>query len=132
LRLFGGATVESDGIDWRPAPERSETALIEGSILVVPLRVASGVRMKILEAWARGVPVVATPLAARGLGATAGVEFLAGETPVEMARELGRLMGDTRLRAALIEAGRRHLEAHHNPDRWAERYLSLAGNVARR
>ncbi|MBZ0113734.1 MAG: glycosyltransferase [Thermoanaerobaculia bacterium] len=131
LRLFGGARVGGDGIEWSQAPERSDSALAEGSILVVPLRVASGIRMKILEAWSRGVPVVATPVAASGLGATAGVEFLAGETPLEIARELGRLLSDSRLRANLVEAGRKHLQVHHDPSQWADRYLSLAESVVR-
>ena len=52
-----------------PSPAESRQLFCNGAILVVPLRVASGIRMKILEAWARGIPVVATPQAASGLDA---------------------------------------------------------------
>ena len=48
-------------IDDPPRRATAATAFAPGSILVVPLAVASGVRMKILEAWARGVAVVAQP-----------------------------------------------------------------------
>jgi hypothetical protein len=58
------------------APSDSSAVFVPGAVLVLPLRVASGVRVKILEAWVRGIPVVATPEAAEGLEATDGSELL--------------------------------------------------------
>jgi len=46
--------------------------------LVVPLRFGAGVRIRILEALAAGVPVIATPVAAAGLPLTAGEQLLLG------------------------------------------------------
>ncbi|MDA8017641.1 MAG: glycosyltransferase [Thermoanaerobaculia bacterium] len=86
LHLFGDLSTESvagsdhgSSIRSHPSPDDSRTALAENSILVVPLTVASGVRMKILEAWARGVAVVASPAAARGLVVDDG-ELVVAET----------------------------------------------------
>ena len=47
-----------------------------GTVLIVPLLGGSGTRVKILEAWSLGVPVIATPKGAAGLGARDGVELL--------------------------------------------------------
>jgi glycosyltransferase involved in cell wall biosynthesis len=88
-------------------------------VLVVPLRFGSGVRMKVLEAWARGVPVVATPAAAEGLEAEDGRELLLARTPAEFAAALERLSLDPRLGAALVTAGRERLAARHDPARVA-------------
>jgi glycosyltransferase involved in cell wall biosynthesis len=67
LHVFGKPMAASAGVSFHSPPADSREAFAPGSILVVPLFVASGVRMKILEAWARGIPVVATPAAAGGL-----------------------------------------------------------------
>ena len=50
---------------------------------VVPLRVGSGTRLKILESMAAGVPVVSTRLGAEGLEVADGCDILLAETPTE-------------------------------------------------
>jgi glycosyltransferase involved in cell wall biosynthesis len=75
--------------------------------VVVPLRVGSGTRLKILEAMAAGVPVVSTKLGAEGLEVTHGENILLAETPAEFARALQDLSGASGLRARLVEGARR-------------------------
>lgn len=118
------------GVDWRPAPADSRDAFAPGSVLVVPLRVASGVRMKILEAWARGIPVVATPAAAAGLEAEDGRELLLARDGPEFAAALGRLAAEPGLAAALVAAGRALLARRHDPDRVAARLGEIYAEVA--
>lgn len=116
LHLFTqGTRAGGEGIDLHPAPSDSRDAFAAGSVLVVPLRVGSGVRMKILEAWARGVAVVATPAAAAGLEAEDGRELLLAEDGEGFARALGRLLVEPDLAPGLIERGRRALAARHSP-----------------
>ncbi len=50
---------------------------------VVPLRVGSGTRIKILEAMAAFTPVVSTKLGAEGLSLTAGEHYLAADSVEE-------------------------------------------------
>jgi glycosyltransferase involved in cell wall biosynthesis len=109
----------------RPAPADSRDAFAVGSVLVVPLRIASGVRMKILEAWARGVPVVASPEAARGLDAADGRELLLAREPEECARALRRLREEPGLAAALVAAGRDRLASRHEPTTVAARLVEV-------
>ncbi len=75
----------------------------EGAILVVPLRIASGVRMKILEAWARGVPVVATQEAVAGLGVEDGAGYLVAGDGMEFSSAIRRIHKQPLLRKQLIE-----------------------------
>jgi hypothetical protein len=129
LYLFGGDTGGGDGVVVKPAPSDSREAFPPASILAVPLHVASGVRMKILEAWARGVPVVATPEAAAGLEAAHGRELLIAGGAPEFAEGIRRLHAEPRLAAALVEAGRRLLAAVHAPEAVAARLVDVYSAV---
>ena len=76
----------------------------------IPLRAGSGTRIKILEAWAAGVPVVASRIAAEGLPYRDGHDLLLAEEPGEFARALVRLWRDRELGEELASAGQRTAE----------------------
>jgi sugar transferase (PEP-CTERM/EpsH1 system associated) len=78
---------------------------LSAAAVVVPLRVGSGTRLKILEAMAAGVPVVSTSLGAEGLEAADGVHLLTGDSRREFTSALIRLIQDRALAAALANAG---------------------------
>lgn len=88
--------------------------LAAASMALVPLRAGSGVPIKLLEAWAAGVPAIATPWAAAGAGALAGEDHLAAEGPAEWADAVERLARDPELGARLAAAGRRRLLTEHS------------------
>jgi hypothetical protein len=130
LHIFGEATGPGEGVTWHEAPDDPATAFAAGSIVVVPLAVASGVRMKILEAWARGLPVAATHAAAAGLGANAGEQLFvaaAGEPLAGALIELGR---DPALRERLARAGRDLLRRRHQPQEARRRLLACYADAA--
>lgn len=102
------------GVQLHSPPADSREAFAENAVLVVPLRIASGVRMKILEAWARGVPVVATPEAVAGLGAEDGGELLLGRDAASLALAIRGLGRHDELRSRLVEGGRRALRRRHD------------------
>ena len=82
------------------------------AVALIPLRVGSGVRLRLLEAWWAGVPAVATPVAAEGLlDGNAEGACIAG-TAEEFAAAAARLATDRSLRARLVAAGRRRLLTH--------------------
>jgi len=125
LHVLGLPVQAGAGVCSRPAPADSREAFADGAVLVVPLLVASGVRMKILEAWARGVPVIATPEAALGLEATGGRELLLARQPEEFALALRRLREERGLAAALVAAGRDRLTTRHEPGAVAARLVEV-------
>ncbi len=60
----------------------------EAFAAVVPLRVGTGTRLKILEAMAAGVPVISTELGAEGLAVSAGKNILLAESEAEWVEAL--------------------------------------------
>lgn len=131
LHVVGTPVASSAGVFARPAPADSRDAFAEGSVLVVPLHVASGVRMKILEAWARGVPVVSTPAGAQGLDTTDGRELLLARDADSFALALRRLQDEPGLAALVVAAGRRRLAAHHAPGAAAARLAEVYARALR-
>ena len=125
LHVVGAPVASSEGVLGHPGPADSREAFAEGSVLVVPLHVASGVRMKILEAWARGVPVVSTPEGAQGLEATDGRELLLARDPESFALALRRLHAEPGVAELVVAAGRRCLAAHHEPGAVAARLTEV-------
>jgi glycosyltransferase involved in cell wall biosynthesis len=67
-------------------------ALTRAAVFVAPITRGRGVRNKVLEAMAAGLPVVASPLALQGIGASRGV--LEASTPHDQAEAAKRLLND--------------------------------------
>jgi glycosyltransferase involved in cell wall biosynthesis len=80
--------------------------LAAAAAIVVPLRLGSGTRLKILEAWAMARPVVSTSLGAEGLDAVPGRQLLVADDPSDFAGAVLRVLGDRTLAEELGRAGR--------------------------
>lgn len=102
-------------IDVLPVPVDSQSLFPGNAIAALPLFAGSGIRMRILEAWARGLPVVATSIAARGLTVQSGRELLIADQAEDFAAALSRLSEDADLCQRLVAAGRHYLRQHHDP-----------------
>ncbi len=106
----------------QPPPEmlalRSQTVEVTGwvedirpwlwrcRVAVLPMRVGTGIKNKLLEAWACGCPVVATTRACQGIPARHGDNLLVADTPQEIAAAAARIINDEDLRLALGRRGR--------------------------
>jgi glycosyltransferase involved in cell wall biosynthesis len=75
--------------------------------LVVPMRAGSGMRVKILEAMSRGVPVVSTSLGCEGIDVRSGEHLLVADDPERFADAVLQVMADDDLAASLAIAARR-------------------------
>jgi glycosyltransferase involved in cell wall biosynthesis len=107
-RLAGPDVVVTGFVDdVRPHLERA-------SVIVAPLRIGGGTRLKILEAMAMGRPVVSTTLGAEGLAVTHGREVLIGDSPEAFAGQVTRVLDDDSLAISLGAAGRRLVEAEYD------------------
>lgn len=106
-------------------PENSGVALHENvpeilpwfrgaDLLVVPLRFGAGIRIKILEAMAAGLPVVTTSKGCEGLVVEHGRELLVADDQESFASEVVRLLGDHELRRALAENARNFVAEHYS------------------
>jgi glycosyltransferase involved in cell wall biosynthesis len=83
-------------------------------VFVVPLRSGGGMRVKILEAWLRGVPVVSTTVGAEGLATAAGENILLADEPEAFAAAVEQVLTDPALAARLGAGGRATVEQHYD------------------
>lgn len=81
--------------------------LIAGGVLLVPLTLGGGSRLKILEGFALRAPVVSSAKGVEGLEVTDGEHYLRAETPSGFAEAVGRVLDDERLRTRLVESAAR-------------------------
>jgi len=86
-------------------------------VAVCPLRLGAGVKNKVLEYMALGVPVVTTTIGIEGLDLQHGRELLIADQPPAFAAAIDILLDDTALSRRLAMAARRHVETHHDWDR---------------
>ncbi|NJQ01862.1 glycosyltransferase family 4 protein [Streptomyces zingiberis] len=75
--------------------------LDRADVMIAPLRVGGGTRIKILEGFASGVPVVSTGIGCEGLGAEDGVHLRIADDAEAFARSVADLLVDGDLRRAL-------------------------------
>jgi glycosyltransferase involved in cell wall biosynthesis len=81
VRSLEGVELFADVPDVRPH-------LADSGVMVVPLRIGGGSRLKILEALATGLPVVSTRVGAEGLELEPGRHFLPADTVEDMVETL--------------------------------------------
>jgi glycosyltransferase involved in cell wall biosynthesis len=98
-------------------------ALARAKVALVPLLAGSGTRVKILEAWAAGVPVVSTTIGAEGLPAIHGEHLLIADQPEEFAGAVSSLLAFPELRSRLGRAGRALYEKNFT---WEAGWATLA------
>jgi glycosyltransferase involved in cell wall biosynthesis len=105
----------SPGVVFLGPVEYAASAYQDAHLVVAPLRAGGGTRLKILEAFALGRPVVATPLAAEGLEITPGRHALLADRAADFAAACAKLAADADLRRALAAQAREWIAARHSP-----------------
>jgi len=103
--------------------------MAKSRILIVPLRVGAGVRLKIREAMAMGLPVISTSIGCEGTIVTDGKDIIIADTPEAFAREIIRLLRDEGLRKYLADNGRRLAFSAYNWDTIAEKLYATYTEV---
>jgi glycosyltransferase involved in cell wall biosynthesis len=84
------------------------------AVLVVPVRSGGGMRVRILEGLARGVPMVTTTVGLEGIDARPGEDILVADTSAEFAAALLALLHDPALQERLARNGRRLAETRYD------------------
>lgn len=92
--------------------EDVEPLIDHARISVAPLRYGAGVKGKINQAMACGLPVVATSVAAEGMSLVAGEELLVADQPQHFADEIVRLYGDEQLWQTVAARGYDNVRRH--------------------
>jgi len=84
------------------------------SLAVAPLRAGAGTRIKILEAFSYGRPVVSTSISAAGLDVVDGENILLADAPEDFALACVKILESPGLAARLVANGRRLHEEHYS------------------
>ncbi len=86
-------------------------ALARYAVFICPILTGSGVRVKLLEAFAAGIPVVSTTVGAEGLARFDGDTCALADDPAEFAAKTVALLGDGDRAAELARKARQHVVA---------------------
>jgi sugar transferase (PEP-CTERM/EpsH1 system associated) len=105
--------------------------LARASVAVAPFRMGRGVQNKVLEAMAMGIPVVASPLGAEGIGAGPEDGLIVEATADDFASRLQGLLSNPDATAALGARARAFVEAHHRWDVSSERLADVLDAAVR-
>jgi glycosyltransferase involved in cell wall biosynthesis len=82
-------------------------------LTVAPLRFGAGVKGKVLESLAAGVPCVMTPIAAEGLGLPATLTDAVSTDPQSLAEDILRLHAGGTMAEAMVSAGLAYIAVHY-------------------
>jgi GT2 family glycosyltransferase/SAM-dependent methyltransferase len=92
--------------------EDLQPLLDQSRLMVAPLRFGAGMKGKITQALAAGLPVVTTPIGAEGLDGDGEEFMLLGEDPQELAAHVLRVYRDEELWWTLSRVGQAHIFEH--------------------
>jgi glycosyltransferase involved in cell wall biosynthesis len=103
--------------------------LSQAGAYACPMLSGTGIKNKLLEAMANGIPCVVTPLALQGLSVTPGEEVLLGSSEEEVAMHLSGLLQSRELADRVGGAGRAYVRAHHTWGSVATAYVRVYRDV---
>ncbi len=94
--------------------------LLSRSIFLCPVRLASGMRIKILDAVLRGAAVISTTAGAGGLGFVPEVHYLAADSPEAFCRQARRLVENDLFRQEICRRAQEHVLSVFSPEAVAQ------------
>jgi polysaccharide biosynthesis protein PslH len=149
LRIVGRKAPESmikqyaglPGCDFVGEVADVRSYLARATVIIVPLNIGGGSRIKILEAFAAGKAVVATTIGAEGLNVVSGDQLLIADPPSAFAAAIEDLLSSPGLRHRLGNNGRKLVSNQYSWDQIAgglesvwyglsERHVTLQGTPA--
>lgn len=80
--------------------------LARSSAFIVPVRAGGGMRVKILDGWQWGLPIVSTSVGAEGISIRPGHNILLADTPTHFAQATSQLLTQPHLASLIATAGR--------------------------
>jgi len=109
-----------DGVHLTGTVDDVRPYVARAQLVVVPLRIGGGTRLKILEAWAMRKAVLSTAIGAEGLPATDGAGIELADTPEDLAARAVAVMSDPERALRVGARGRRIVEEHFSWPRVAD------------
>jgi glycosyltransferase involved in cell wall biosynthesis len=111
-------------LDVRGYVDDPTALLAETAVFIVPLHAGGGMRVKILDAWQWGLPIVSTTIGAEGVAVAPGENLLLADTATDFGQAVGDVLADGALAQRLRAGGRRTAETTYN---WRIAYRAWDG-----
>lgn len=102
---------------------------INGNISIVPIRIGSGMRMKILDSAAAAMPIVTTSKGCEGMSFKDGTDYLIADTAEDFANAIMNLQKDERLQKRLVENAGAKLYTVMDGDELIARRMDFYKNI---
>jgi len=118
----------AEGVEFLGRPPEVRSAYERAFAAVVPLFSGSGTRLKVLEAFAYGRPVVATAKAVEGLDVVDGVHYLRAETAAEFVASIA-LLQDPTAAAPVVAAARALVDSRYSAEVAGESFVAFADRL---
>jgi glycosyltransferase involved in cell wall biosynthesis len=103
--------------------------LASATVMVVPLRLGGGTRLKVLEGLAMAKAMVSTTIGAEGINIVHDKHLLLADDPSHFADEVGRVLDDADLALRLGREGRALVKAHYSWDAATEQMETFLRQV---
>ena len=103
--------------------------LARSSVLIVPLRIGGGMRIKILEYCAAGKAVVSTSIGAEGNLAADNSDILLRDDEASFSNAVLKLLGDSELRKNIGANARKLVEKHYSWHRIGEQFCTFYSDI---
>ena len=102
---------------------------INGSIAIVPIRIGSGMRMKILDAIQSETPFVTTSKGCEGLDFSNGKECLIADTPQDFADAIINISDNTDMQEKMIKNARTKLNTIYQPQEMLNKRMNIYNDI---
>jgi len=106
---------ENKGVQVIPNAPALAPYYTQADIALAPIRAGGGTRIKILEAFSYGLPVVSTTIGAEGLDVAPGKQILLADTAAGFAEQCLHLMENAEARTTIGAAGRDLVRRNYGP-----------------
>lgn len=127
IRLLESESIKVTGY----VPETS-SYLHKSHVSVAPLRYGAGMKGKIGEAMAHGVPVVTTSVGAEGMGLLHRTNAMIADSPQAFAFAVLELLNNSNLHATIRANAIRLIDENYTPEQIAKSMVNVLGNVCDR
>jgi glycosyltransferase involved in cell wall biosynthesis len=106
--------IPKSGVDVMGYVDDLTSVYANSGVVVVPVRSGSGMRVKILEAFARGIPVVSTSMGVEGIDAEDGKHLLIADNARSFADAVIQILRQPHVAARLAHAARDLVERRYD------------------
>lgn len=121
--------LDGQGVTVTGFVQNTKPYLDSAAVAIAPLRFGSGMKGKVGEALAAGLPLVTSSIGAQGMSLVSGRDCLIADRPAEFASDVVRLLSDSELWRKLSKNGRKFMQDNFELAEIRKLLLSFFDNI---